>query len=149
VLLAAGDPAAALVELRRAHLVWRELEVPYDAARSRVQIGLACRVLGDEDAAGLELHAAGAIFERLGAAPDVARVGQLRNAWDPARASDLTERECEVLRLVATGMTNREVASALVISEHTVGRHLQNIFTKLGVSSRAAATAFAYEHHIV
>jgi ATP/maltotriose-dependent transcriptional regulator MalT len=149
VLLAAGDPAAALVELRRAHLLWRELEVPYDAARSRVQIGLACRGLGDEDAASLELQAAGVIFERLGAATDVARVGQLQNAWDPAGGSDLTERECEVLRLVATGMTNREVASALVISEHTVGRHLQNIFTKLGVSSRAAATAYAYEHRIV
>ena len=105
--------------------------------------------MGDEDAAGLEVQAATGVFARLGAAPDVARVAQLRDASDPAGSSDLTDRECEVLRLVATGATNREVASALVISEHTVGRHLQNIFTKLGVSSRAAATAYAYEQHIV
>jgi ATP/maltotriose-dependent transcriptional regulator MalT len=149
VVLAAGDPAAALVDLRRCHVAWRELDVPYEAARARVQIGLACRELGDEDTAELELRAARATFERLSATPDLARVGKLLEAAGRRHPSELTDRECEVLRLVASGMTNREVASALVISQHTVGRHLQNIFAKLGVSSRAAATAFAYEHHIV
>jgi DNA-binding CsgD family transcriptional regulator len=148
-LLASGDHAAALIELRRATATWRELDVPYDVARARVQIGIACRALGDDDAADLELHAARATFERLGAAPDAARVTRLLDARASAAESQLTTRECEVLRLVATGRTNREIASVLVISEHTVGRHLQNIFTKLGVSSRAAATAYAYEHDIV
>ena len=129
---------------------WRELEVSYEAARARAQIGLACRALGDEDAADLELACRDrATFDRLDAAPDLARVAQLLDAADRRGPSELTDRECEVLRLVATGMTNREVASALTISQHTVGRHLQNIFTKLGVSSRAAATAYAYEHGIV
>jgi ATP/maltotriose-dependent transcriptional regulator MalT len=149
VLLAAGDPAAALVELRQAHGAWRELDVPYEAARARVQIGLACRRLGDEDAAQLELDAARAAFERLGARGELARLGPVLGSGDATRSSDLTERECEVLRLVSAGRTNRDVASALFISEHTVGRHLQNIFAKLGVSSRAAATAYAYEHGIV
>jgi DNA-binding CsgD family transcriptional regulator len=148
-LVAAGAPADALVELRRAHELWRELAVPYDVARARAQIGLAYRSLGDADGAYLELRAAGAAFERLGAGPDLARVAQLLDARDRISPSDLSDRECEVLRLVAKGMTNREVAATLMISEHTVGRHLQNIFTKLGVSSRAAATAYAYEHHIV
>jgi DNA-binding NarL/FixJ family response regulator len=123
--------------------------VPYDAARARVLIGLACRLLGDHDAADLELEVARATFARLGAGPDLARIEQLLETREQGHSSDLTERECEVLRLVATGMTNREVASTLLISEHTVGRHLQNIFAKLGVSSRAAATAYAYEHQIV
>jgi ATP/maltotriose-dependent transcriptional regulator MalT len=149
VLLAAGDPAAALEELRRASGAWRDLEVSYEAARTRVLIGLACRALSDEDAADFELRAALAVFDRLSATPDRARVGELLNAGNERRPSELTERECEVLRLVATGMTNREIASELVISQHTVGRHLQNIFTKVDVSSRAAATAYAYEHHLL
>jgi DNA-binding NarL/FixJ family response regulator len=105
--------------------------------------------LSDEDAADFELRAALAVFDRLSAAPDRARVGELLDASKKRRPSELTERECEVLRLVATGMTNREIASELVISQHTVGRHLQNIFTKVDVSSRAAATAYAYEHHLL
>jgi ATP/maltotriose-dependent transcriptional regulator MalT len=155
VLLAAGDPSAALAELRRAHVAWRALDVPYDAARARVQVGLACRRLGDEDAARLELDSAHAAFERLGARDESVRVGRLVGAGSTDRAdradraSELTQREREVLRLVAAGRTNREIAAALFISDHTVGRHLQNIFTKLGVSSRAAATAYAYEHGIV
>jgi DNA-binding NarL/FixJ family response regulator len=123
--------------------------MPYDAARSRVQIGLACRMLGDHDAAEFEMDAARSTFERLGARIDLARVGQLLAREEHARPAELTERECEVLQLVATGKTNREIAAALFISEHTVGRHLQNIFMKLGLASRAAATAYAYEHGLV
>ena len=144
VHLAEGDAQAALVALRRAGETWRALEAPYETARTRVLVGEACRLLGDEEAAALELDAARNIFERLGAKPDLARMG--------ARASDvhgLSGRELEVLRLVAAGKSNRDIAVALVISEHTVARHVQNIFAKLGVSSRAGATAFAFEHDLV
>jgi DNA-binding CsgD family transcriptional regulator len=150
VLLAAGDASAALPFLRRACGGWRDLNMAYECARSRVQIALACRSLGDHDAANLELDAARASFERLGAAPEVARVIRLvRPAAVAGLTPALTDRECEVLRLVAAGKTNREIAAMLVISEHTVARYLQNIFMKLGLSSRAAATAYAYEHGLV
>ncbi len=123
--------------------------MPYDAARARVQIGLACRALDDHDAAEFEFDAARGTFELLGARPDLARVVRHLGGDEPTRPAELTDRECEVLRLVATGVTNREIAAELVISEHTVGRHLQNIFMKLGLSSRAAATAYAYDHDLV
>ena len=106
------------------------------------------RALGDDDSAELERQAARATFERLGAAPDLQRLAGLDGAAT-APTGDLTDREVEVLRLVATGRTNREIAETLVISTHTVARHLQNIFLKLGLSSRAAATAYAYEHHLI
>jgi len=149
VLLAEGDATGALPALRRAYATWRELEMPFDAARARVQVALACRALGDDDAAALELDAARATFERLGARPDLARVAELAAQPFRRRPGTLTARECEVLRLVATGRTNREIAAELVISEHTVARHLQNIFSKLDLPSRAAATAYAYEHGLV
>jgi ATP/maltotriose-dependent transcriptional regulator MalT len=148
VLLAAGEATPALASLRRACVGWRDLEMPYDVARARVQIGLACRALGDHDAADFELDAARATFEVLGARPDLAWLVRLLGSEQRARPAELTDREGEVLRLVAAGKTNREIAAVLVISEHTVGRHLQNIFMKLGLSSRAAATAYAYQHHL-
>jgi ATP/maltotriose-dependent transcriptional regulator MalT len=143
VELAEGEAQAALGPLRRALLAWQELEVPYEVARVRALIGLACRAVGDEDTAALELEAARATFRELGAAPDLASLAP------PGDAHGLTDRELEVLRLVAAGRSNREIASELVISEHTVARHVQNIFTKLRVSSRTAATAFAFEHDLV
>jgi DNA-binding CsgD family transcriptional regulator len=148
VELTDGDPRAALVLLRQAWKTWRELEAPYEAARVRVWIGEACRVLGDEEGFALELGAAKTVFEQLGALPDAARVDSL---VQPAAvgAHGLTRRELEVLRLVATGESNRQIAEALVISEHTVARHVQNIFTKLDVSSRTAAGAFAFEHGLL
>jgi DNA-binding CsgD family transcriptional regulator len=144
VHLAAGEPREALVALRRAAETWHLLDVPYEIARTRVLVGDACRSLGDEETAALEHLAARRIFERLGAKSDLERLG-------PAASSPhgLSRREVEVLRLVAAGRTNREIASSLVISEHTVARHVQNIFAKLGVSSRSAATAFAFEHDLV
>jgi DNA-binding NarL/FixJ family response regulator len=145
VRLAEGDADGALVTLRRAGAAWRTLGMSYDVARARVGIARACLALGDPDAAALELDAARATFERLGATPDLERL-----VATPHRPpSPLTERELEVLRLVATGRTNREIAAELVISEHTVARHLQNMFLKLDVSSRAAATAWAYQHDLV
>jgi DNA-binding NarL/FixJ family response regulator len=151
VLLAEGEPTAALAELRRAAASWHELDLPYEGARAGVQRSLACRALGDGDTADLELEAALATFERLGARPDHDRALRIAGrSGGPGRyGSVLTERECEVLREVATGKTNRQAAAALHISEHTVARHLQNIFTKLDVGSRAAATSYAHEHGLV
>jgi ATP/maltotriose-dependent transcriptional regulator MalT len=151
VLLAEGDATAALAALRRAAAAWYELGMPYEVARARAHIGIACTALGDHDAAAFELDAARSTFERLGAGPDLQRLAAMLHdgAEPPRHRTPLTERECEVLRQVAAGKTNREIATALSISEHTVGRHLQNIFTKLGISSRAAATAYAFEHHLM
>jgi ATP/maltotriose-dependent transcriptional regulator MalT len=149
VELAEGDARGALVSLRHAWQVWQELEAPYEAARTRVLIGLACRALGDQDSAVWELEAARSAFEQLGASPDLARVDALTGRAASAGTHGLSPRELEVLRLVAAGNTNRQIAAVLVVSEHTVARHVQNIFTKLGVSSRTAATAFAFERDLV
>src|SRR5215203_4654469 len=147
--LAEGDAWAALLALRRAWQVWQELEVPYEAARVRVLLGLACRALGDDDTAALELEAARGVFAQLGAEPDLARVDSLARSTVSADAHRLTARELQVLRLVAAGETNKAIAAELILSERTVDRHVSNIFTKLGVSSRAAATAYAYKHQLV
>jgi DNA-binding NarL/FixJ family response regulator len=114
-----------------------------------VLIARACRALDDEDAAAMELEAARRAFDDLGAAPDVATVDALTRTWSTPAPGGLTSRELEVLRLVASGRTNRAIASDLVLSEKTVARHVANIFTKLGLSSRAAATAYAYEHDLI
>jgi DNA-binding CsgD family transcriptional regulator len=147
--LTEGDARAALLPLRRAWQMWQELEVPYEVARVRVLLGLACRALGDDDTATLELEAARDVFARLGAAPDLARVDSLARRAPSVDDHGLTARELQVLRLVAAGESNRTIATELVLSERTVDRHVSNIFTKLGVSSRAAATAYAYKHQLV
>jgi DNA-binding CsgD family transcriptional regulator/tetratricopeptide (TPR) repeat protein len=147
--LAEGDAQAALGSLGRAFEVWQRIEAPYAAARVRVLIGLACRALGDEDGAGLQLAAARSAFARLGAMPDLTRVERLMKGGAPADNHGLTPRELQVLRLVADGETNKMIAGKLCLSEKTVDRHVSNIFTKLDVSSRAAATAFAYRHKLV
>ena len=148
VELAEGDAAAALASLRRALETWQRLEALYEAARVRELVGLACSALGDEDTAALELEAARAAYTELGARPDLVRIGSLAG-HAPGDAHGLTERELEVLRLVAAGETNKAIAAELVLSERTVDRHVSNIFAKLGVSSRAAATAHAYEHGLL
>lgn len=144
-LLAAGDCRSALAALRTAWIGWHRLEAPHEAARSRVQIALACRALGDHDSATMELDAARAAFEALGAIPDAAAVTALAGDADQ-RPGGLTPRELEVLALVARGSTNRQIADLLVISEKTVASHVGHIFTKLNLTSRSAATAYAYEH---
>lgn len=149
VALADGDASAALVALRHACQVWQELGAPYESARVRVLVGVACRELGDEDAGEMELDAARRVFLELGAGPDLARAEGLSRRAAPRNAGGLTAREVEVVRLVATGMTNRAIAEELVISEKTVARHVSNVFTKLRVSSRSAVTAYAYEHELV
>ncbi|HUG64114.1 MAG TPA: LuxR C-terminal-related transcriptional regulator [Gaiellaceae bacterium] len=148
VLLAEEDARSAFLPLRRALDVWQQLEAPYEVARTRELVGLACRALGDDDAAMLELESARAAFEQLRAQPDVERVsGHLGRERHSSHG--LTPRELDVLRLVASGISNKQIAAELVISEHTVARHVQNIFAKLDVSSRTAAASFAFEHQLV
>ena len=149
VLLAEGDVGAALAALRQAWAGWRKLEAPYEAARVRVLIACACRALGDDDSAEMELDAARSVFQQLGAAPDLGRVEELSRITAGNDAGGLTARERQVLALVATGRTNRAIAAELVISEKTVASHVSHIFTKLGLSSRTAATAYAYEHSLI
>jgi DNA-binding CsgD family transcriptional regulator len=149
VELAEGDSQAALGSLRHAFEVWQRIEAPYAAARVRVLIGLACRALGDEDGAGLEIDAARSVFERLGATPDLARIDSLLKGAPCGHAHRLTPRELQVLRLVATGETNKAIASKLSLSEKTIDRHVSNIFAKLDVPSRTAAAAFAYQHKLI
>jgi DNA-binding CsgD family transcriptional regulator len=146
--LAEGNAQAALGSLGRAFEVWQKIQAPYAAARVRVLIGLACSALGDEDGADLEFDAARSIFERLGATPDLARIDSLTKAAS-SRTHGLTTRELQVLRLVAAGKSNAAVAAELFLSQRTVERHLSNIFTKLDLSSRTAATAWAYEHGLI
>jgi DNA-binding CsgD family transcriptional regulator len=143
VLLADGDARAALAKLRTAQRWWRELGVPHKAARVRALIGVACRELGDDASAELEFEAARGMLEELGARPDLERLAGLAGSPTPG---GLSRRESEVLTLVAAGKTNRAIATELFISEKTVARHVSNIFTKLGLSSRAQATAYAYRH---
>lgn len=149
VRLADGDARSALAELRRAWTFWQRLEAPYESARVRAQIARACRALGDDDTARMHFDAARTVFERLGAAPAKQRLDTATSDGPHAPPATLTGREIEVLGLVASGKTNRQIASDLAISEHTVARHLSNIFNKIGVSSRTAAGAYAFQHGLL
>jgi DNA-binding CsgD family transcriptional regulator len=150
VQLAEGDARSALPKLRVAGSGWRGLDAPYETARVRVLIGLACGALGDPETSTMELDGARKVFEQLGAKPDIERLDALmRRPYGDAAPGGLTTREVEVLRLVASGMTNRAIAAQLGLSEKTVARHVHNSLTKIGVRSRAAATAYAYEHGLI
>jgi DNA-binding CsgD family transcriptional regulator len=165
VLLASGDAGAAIEPLRAAQLMWHRLDAPYLSARVHVLLGRAYRALGDGDGAQLEWRSARTGFQELGAALDLAALDALQaealpaatppptaatqRSAPPAPAHELSPRELEVLRLVASGKTNRAIAGQLFLSEKTIDRHVSNIFAKLDVPSRAAATAYAYEHHLV
>jgi DNA-binding CsgD family transcriptional regulator len=147
--LAERDAQAALGPLRRAFWVWQKVGAPYLAARVRVDLARACQALGDGEGARMELEVARAVFEELGAGPDVAALGTLPGAPAAKPPHGLTQRELQVLRLVAAGQTNKLIARQLFLSEKTIDRHVSNIFVKVNVGSRAAATAWAYEHHLV
>jgi DNA-binding CsgD family transcriptional regulator len=143
--LAEGEASEALPLLRAACLAWHELGAPYETARVRVRLAAAHRGLGDVETAQWELDEAASVFTALGATRDLRSLIAV-----PGEAPHgLTEREVEVLQCLASGRTNREIAHALGISEKTVARHLANIFTKLGVTSRTAAAAVAFEHRLV
>ncbi|NIK56932.1 helix-turn-helix transcriptional regulator [Kribbella shirazensis] len=145
VLLAEDQPEPALSALRQALAGWRELDAAYEAARTRMLIAAACRAIGDDDSAELEVAGALAVFDRLNAVRDAAAARAAQHvAASPS--SGLTSREEEVLAHIAKGLTNRQIAERLVVSEKTVATHVGHILTKLGLSSRAAATAYAYEH---
>jgi len=149
VLLAEDDARAALVELSQSRAIWFQLEAPYEAARVQILIALAFRRLGEEENARLELTAARQRFKTLGAAADVSRVDLLLVKDTTNSGVPLTTRELQVLKLVASGITNRAIGDRLNISEKTVARHLSNIFTKLDLTSRSAATAYAYDHSLI
>lgn len=149
VLLAQGHAYQALKKMSDAMAVWNKLEARYECARVRVLIGLASREIGDEDTARLEYEAARSTFIQLDATPDLARVDALLRKRKSDDTHGLTSREIEVLRLLATGKTNRMIAAEMFVSERTVDRHVSNMLAKLNLPSRAAATAFAYEHHLI
>jgi DNA-binding NarL/FixJ family response regulator len=150
VLAAEGDLVGALTELRAAARAWQSLRMPYEAARTAVLIGIACAALGDRRSATLEFDNARTTFTELGARPDLDHLAGLTGlAVEPVGERVLSDREHEVLVHLAGGKTNRQIADDLTISPHTVGRHVDHIFAKLGVTSRAAATAYAYEHGLM
>jgi ATP/maltotriose-dependent transcriptional regulator MalT len=139
LLLAEGQAESALPRLRRSWSHWNRIEAPYEAAKTRLLVAEACRQLGDDDAARMEVDAARAALQALGAVADLAALPETGSGL-------LSPREREVLGWLATGATNRAIAGRLFLSEKTVARHVSNIFGKLGVASRAAATSYAYEH---
>jgi ATP/maltotriose-dependent transcriptional regulator MalT len=149
VCLAEGDLSAALNHLREAWMLWQELEVPYQAARVRVLLGQACQLSGDEVAAEFEFEAARQFFQRVSAQPDIERVDGQRQSTSKGHAQLLSARELQVIGLVASGKTNREIARQLSISERTVDRHVSNILLKLNLPTRSAATAYAFQHDLV
>jgi len=149
VLMAEGNSDEALANLRNARNLWEELKVPYEAARVRALIAMVYRRMGDEDSAIKEYEAARWAFQQLNAMPDIARIDEHFDPKNTDVAGSLTQREKQVLQLVADGKSNKAIASQLFISERTVERHLSNLFTKLQVSSRTEATAHAYKHKLL
>lgn len=149
VLLSNAKPGSALKKLYRARALLRNVSASYESARTQVLIGLACRKLGDEPTAEMEFATAREIFQLLGATPDLNKVESLIGNSTSKKVHGLTSRELQVLRLLTTGKTNKNIANELFISERTVDRHVSNILGKLNVPSRSAATAYAYEHDLI
>jgi DNA-binding CsgD family transcriptional regulator len=149
VHLADGDVGAASTSLRQACEIWRDLEMPYEEAQTCVLLATICERRGDQDGRRLELETARRLFKQLAAEPCLARIAEQSARASHQRIGSLSEREAQVLRLLAAGKTNRAIADELFISEKTVARHVSNIFDKLGVSSRTGATAWAFQHNLI
>ena len=149
VRLAEGDIEGASTSLRQACETWRELGMPYDEAQTCLLLAAVCEKRGDQDGRRLEMETARRIFTQLSATPCLARIAERSERASYQPIGSLSEREAQVLRLLATGKTNRAIADELFISEKTVARHVSNIFNKLGVSSRAGATAWAFQHKLL
>ena len=149
VLLAEGDIAGASASLRHAWEIWRELEMPYEQAQTCLLMAAVCERRGDQDGRRLEIDVARTLFKRLNAEACLAAIAEQAERGARRNAGSLSERELQVVRLLAAGKTNRDIAAELFISEKTVARHVSNIFDKLGVSSRTGATAWAYQHHLI
>ncbi len=149
VLLAEGDVAGAATALHRASEIWRNLETPYEEAHTCLLMATVCDRRGDQDGRHLELDTARRLFKELNAEPGLARIAEQSGRAARQSAGSLSEREVQVLRLLAAGKTNRDIAAELFISDKTVARHVSNIFDKLGVSSRTGATAWAYQHNLI
>ncbi|HYN06221.1 MAG TPA: response regulator transcription factor [Vicinamibacterales bacterium] len=149
VLLAEGDVAGAATALHRALEIWRNLETPYEEADTCLLMAAVCERRGDLDGRRLELDTARRLFKALNAEPRLARIAEQSGRATRQSVGSLSEREVQVIRLLAAGKTNRDIAEALFISDRTVARHVSNIFDKLGVSTRTGAAAWAYQHHLV
>ena len=149
LLLAEGDIAGASTSLRQACETWRDLEMPYEEAQTCLLMAAVCEKRGDQDGRRLEIETARRLFTQLNAEPCLARIAEQSERASHQRIGSLSEREAQVLRLLAAGKTNRAIADELFISEKTVARHVSNIFDKLGVSSRTGATAWAFQHNLI
>jgi DNA-binding CsgD family transcriptional regulator len=150
VLLVEGDIEGASTSLRHACDTWRELEMPYEEAQTCLLLAAVCEQRGDQDGRRLEIATARRLFTQLAAEPGLARLAEHSEpASANPRIGSLSEREAQVLRLLAAGKTNRAIADALFISDRTVARHVSNILNKLGVSSRTGATAWAFQHNLI
>jgi DNA-binding CsgD family transcriptional regulator len=149
VLFAEGNIAAASTSFRQAWDLWRDLEMPYEEAQTCLLLAAICERRGDQDGRRLELENAGRLFKQLNAEPCLARLAEQVNSGTHQPVGSLSQREAQVLRLLAAGKTNREIGEELFISEKTVARHVSNIFDKVGVSSRAGATAWAYQRNLI
>jgi DNA-binding CsgD family transcriptional regulator len=138
------------LNLRPLGYLWRELNCPYELAKTRSMIARTCLDLGDPETAAMELDACRAVFTDLGAGPELARLGtRLPTRGRGMPNAGPTARELDVLRLVAQGLTNRAIANQLGLSEKTVARHVSNLLARLDLPSRAAATAYAYQHGLI
>ena len=151
--IAAGDWPAACTSVTAALHQWQELDAPYETAIARLLHARACQAMDDHDGWAASLDIAIRLLRQLGAHADLA-MAEATLARRPVHPGShapagLSAREVDVLRLLATGATNKTIAAALIVSDKTVAHHVSNIFTKLGVSTRAAATAFAYQHGVV
>ena len=149
VLLVEGEPSAALLAAREARRVWRHFDLPYEEAEARVLIARCCQMLDDEATAALEIQGACELFARLKARPALDEARARLGPATPSASFGLTRRELEVLQLLATGLTNRAIAERLHLATRTVDTHVSRILTKLGASSRTAATAFALRHDLL